>query len=468
MVFSSPAFLFLFLPVVLALSALLPWKAQNWMLVLASAVFYIWGAGGNIATIIYITLAGFIGAIAVARTRSQSSRWRTLTLWIVLAFVLVPLLLQKYLPVALVTIGRPDVMTWPLALGVSFITFHAISYVIDVRRGVIQRERNLKDFALYLLLFPHQIAGPIVRYSEIVDEVKGRARPRLEEISYGAVRFIWGLSKKVLIADNAGAIVHAIQATPANEVSATTAWLAALAFAIQIYFDFSGYSDMAIGLAAMFGFHFPENFAGPYRSLTVTEFWRRWHVTLSRWFRDYVYIPLGGNRHGRAREYIALTVTFLLTAFWHGATWPFLVWGGLHSAALILERLTGLRDVKGWVIPRRILMALFIVFSWVPFNAPTLGQAVDQWQLMASLDFQALPPVLIMALTPIVAIALLIGCVTFFAPKGNLTTFAFIFTSDHRRALRPAISAVLAVVLLIVCVAMVTWNDFSPFLYFAF
>lgn len=468
MVFSSPAFLFAFLPIVLALIALLPWRWQNWMLLGASVVFYVWGAGGNIATIVYISLAGFFGAILLARTDNRSRSTRLTYLWIVLALVLVPLLLQKYLPVALITIGRPDVMTWPLALGISFITFHAISYVVDVYRGTIERDHNLKDFMLYLFLFPHQIAGPIVRYSEIHGEIKSRARPRGSEVGYGVSRFVWGLSKKVLIADNVAQIVAAVESSPAGMQSATTAWLSALAFTVQIYFDFSGYTDMAIGLAAIMGFHFPENFAGPYRSLDVTEFWRRWHMTLSRWFRDYVYIPLGGNRHGRIREYIALTATFALTALWHGATWPFLVWGGLHSAALIFERLTGLRDVKGWVVPRRIVLVAFIIVSWVPFHAPTMGQAVDQWRLMFGLDFAALPPIVILSLTPLVAGALVVGCLTFFVPFGRVTGFMKVFTFDNVRELRVGRAWVLTPVLALGCSIMVAWSQYSPFLYFAF
>ncbi len=281
------------------------------------------------------------------------------------------------------------------------------------------------------------------------------------------MRFLWGLAKKVLIADNVGRLVASIEAAPDNQ-SATTAWLAALGFALQIYFDFSGYSDMAIGIAAMLGFHFPENFASPYRSVDVTEFWRRWHMTLSRWFRDYVYIPLGGNRHGRLREYAALVATFLLTALWHGATWPFLVWGGLHSAAMIFERVTNLRNAQGFVILRRTLLVAFLVVSWVPFHSPTLTAAVDQWRLMFSFDFQPLPADTILTLTPIVAAALAIGCTVFFVPTGTRTAFAAILTKADSRTLRPAVALTVAPILLVACAVMVLWNDYSPFLYFAF
>jgi len=472
LVFSSPAFLFVFFPIVLALAALLPWRWQNWILLVASFVFYVWGAGGNVATIVYIGTVGFVGAVAMAevRRRRRSRRTQRAVTFVVIALAAVPLLLQKYLPVALETIGAKGAFTWVLALGVSFITFHAISYLVDAKRGLIERERNPRDFFLYLFLFPHQIAGPIVRYSEIVGEIKKRRRPSAGLVGYGAGRFAWGLFKKTAIADNVAVLVATVDALPPAQQSATTAWIGALAFALQIYFDFSGYSDMAIGIAAMLGFHFPENFAGPYRSISVTEFWRRWHMTLSRWFRDYVYIPLGGNRHGRSREYAALIITFSLTALWHGATWPFLVWGLLHSAALILERVTGLRDTDRWRVIRRGGMAVFIVVSWVPFHQPHLEDALGQWRQLASFRFEALPPGLVLALTPLVVAALLVGLTTFLVPFGRLTGFRW--AMGLRRGptdrVRPIVAGLVTPVLLLVSMIMVTWQEFSPFLYFAF
>ena len=467
MVFSAPAFLFLFLPVVLALVAVLPWRWQNWMLLAASAAFYIWGAGGNVVTILYICGVGFVGAFLILRSRTSSRRIQRCVAAAVLLAAAVPLVLQKYLPVALETIGAKGAFNWALALGVSFITFHSISYLIDVKRGLIEPERNAKDFFLYLFLFPHQIAGPIVRYSEIVDEIKARPRPSVGRVGYGASRFVWGLFKKTFIADNVAVLVATVDGLPAGQGSATTAWIGAFAFALQIYFDFSGYSDMAIGIAAMLGFHFPENFAGPYRSISVTEFWRRWHMTLSRWFRDYVYIPLGGNRHGRTREYVALIITFSLTALWHGSTWPFLIWGLVHSAALVVERVTGLRDSARFVVARRIGMAIFIIVSWVPFHAPSLTDALRQWKLMAGLNFAAPPPGVILALTPLVLAAGAIGTLTFFLPAGRRTGFAMLFSNRLGR-IRPLAAAWAMPLLLLCSVTMITWQDYSPFLYFAF
>lgn len=440
------------------------------MLLGASVVFYIWGAGGNVATIIYICAVGFGGGLAIAATGRKDARGQRMVVWIVVAAAAVPILLQKYLPVVLESVGSQGVFTWPLALGVSFITFHSISYLVDVKRGKIAAERKVTDFFLYLFLFPHQIAGPIVRYSEIVDELKRRPRPSGRQVAYGSSRFAWGLFKKTCIADNVAVIVATIDALPAPQQSATTAWLVALAFALQIYFDFSGYSDMAIGIAAILGFHFPENFAGPYRSVSVTEFWRRWHMTLSRWFRDYVYIPLGGNRLGRRREYVALIVTFSLTALWHGATLPFLIWGLIHSCALIGERVTGLRDSNRALLARRLLMAMFIVVSWVPFHARHLSDAVDQWKRMASLRFGQLPPDLILALTPLVVAALLIAMATFVFPKGRRTGFDLVLgaADGERFTVRPALAASIVPVLAVVSVVVITWQEYSPFLYFAF
>lgn len=437
------------------------------MLLIASAIFYLWGAGGNIATILYICTVGFGGAILIRKVRTKSKGIQRAAYLSLLVLASVPLLLQKYAPVVLESFGADGAFTWSLALGVSFITFHAISYLVDVKRGDVQPERNAKDFFLYLFIFPHQIAGPIVRYSEICTELKSRPRPDITMVSYGATRFLWGLFKKVVIADNIAQIGAAINAVPVESQSATTAWLSALAFTLQIYFDFSGYSDMAIGLAAILGFRFPENFNDPYRSASVTEFWRRWHMTLSRWFRDYVYIPLGGNRHGALRGYFALIVTFSLTALWHGATWPFLVWGGLHSAALIIERITGLRNATGFRLIRRTVLVLFLIVSWVPFSSPSLTQAVDQWKLMASFSFDALPPGVILALTPLVLGALVVGCSSFVFPLGKETGFRLIM-QDSAGKFKMRAALVLSPLLLIVCVSMVTFEQFSPFLYFAF
>jgi len=378
-VFSSTAFLFVFLPLVLLLVYPLPRAWQNPALLVASVAFYIWGAGDDVVVIASVALVSWLAALAVA----YAPRWcRPLVFLVSCLVILAPLLFFKYVPVLRQFAWDEHTAARALPLGISFFTFHALSYVIDVRRGTQRPDGRADHYALYLFLFPHQIAGPIVRYSEIRDEIAHRLRARTEDVAYGLARFGWGLAKKVMIGDVCGTVAGALWNPGMAAPNASTAWIGALAYTLQIYFDFSGYSDMAIGLARVFNFHFPENFAGPYRSWSATEFWRRWHMTLSRWFRDYVYIPLGGNRHGPEREYFALITTFGLTSLWHGATWPFLIWGGVWSAALTFERITGLRRSPSLIRLRRAAMAVFIVFSWVPFRSATATQAWTIWKAM--------------------------------------------------------------------------------------
>lgn len=404
MVFSSPTFLFLFLPLTLLACLATPARWRNGTLLLASVIFYVWGSGAQVLVLLYVSLVSYAGALLVRRRirvadqpggprdsgglPAQPHAGRGVVALLILALLL-PIIAFKYLPPLNLLLDSLDWMpapqlSWALPLGISFFTFHAISYVVDTLRGDLPPERSLRDYLLYLFLFPHQIAGPIVRFSQIATELKSRRDVTLDNATYGMTRFAWGLAKKATIADSAGLVADAAFANSGPDMSMTTAWVGATAYAVQIYFDFSGYSDMAIGLAAIFGFRFPENFDSPYRSLGPADFWRRWHITLSSWFRDYVYIPLGGNRHGVIREYGALILTFTLTALWHGAAWTFLAWGAVHSAALLLERITGLRRRTGWVVVRRAVMVVFVIASWVPFRALTLNDAMEIWHAMVA------------------------------------------------------------------------------------
>jgi alginate O-acetyltransferase complex protein AlgI len=482
MVFSSPTFLFLFLPLTLLAYLVVPTSWRNGCLLVASVLFYVWGAGGEVLVLLYVCLLSFTGARLAHRAGLRAEQARAegtvpqaprAAVALLIVMLLIPIGLYKYAPPVtdlVRSIGWSSAPTigWALPLGISFFTFHAISYVVDVSRGGLPPERNLKDYLLYLFLFPHQIAGPIVRYSEIVGELKNRRDVTLGNATYGLTRFSWGLAKKAFIADSAGVVADAAFGAPHSTLNCSTAWVGALAYAIQIYFDFSGYSDMAIGLAAIFGFRFPENFRAPYRSLGPADFWRRWHMTLSRWFRDYVYIPLGGNRHGVRREYAALLVTFGLTSLWHGATWGFLVWGGLHSLSLMLERVTGLRNSTSLPYVRRAVMAVFVVVSWVPFRSPTLTHAVDVWQAMVAGGRGAPSPEVLITLTPWNLIALGIGGLVFLGPR-QITGFQLIHGGyTERVGFRYPLAAVTAPLLLTVAVISVLWLDFSPFLYFQF
>lgn len=465
MVFSSPTFLFAFLPLTLLANLATPARWRNVTLLVASIVFYVWGAGGEVTVLLAVCLVSYAGGRWLARSRGgrpdgRAARGRLAALVVVL---LLPIGAYKYLP-ALAAVAHAHAPGWALPLGISFFTFHAVSYLVDVGRGRVEADRSLRDHLLYLFLFPHQIAGPIVRYAEIATELKARREVTLGALNYGCTRFAWGLAKKAFVADSAGLVADAAFGRTGTP-TAGTAWLGAIAYAVQIYFDFSGYSDMAIGLAAILGFHFPENFSSPYAATGPADFWRRWHISLSRWFRDYVYIPLGGNRHGARREYAALLATFTLTALWHGATWTFLVWGGMHSAALLAERLTGRHHARRPAVVRRAFMVLFLVFSWVPFRAPTLHRAVQLWHAMLAGPWVGPSPQVLLTLTPWTLVALGIGCLSVLAPPDR-TGFQLAF--ERRCGFGHALAAVVAPALFAAAVIAMSWLDFRPFLYFQF
>jgi alginate O-acetyltransferase complex protein AlgI len=325
---------------------------------------------------------------------------------------------------------------------------------------------RIADYAQYMAFFPQLIAGPIVRYHQIADQIR---RPparsqRLDDIAEGFPRFAWGLCKKVLVADQVAVVADA--AFSSNSPTGATAWVGALAFTVQIYFDFSGYSDMAIGLARMFGFRFPENFDRPYSAVSMTDFWRRWHMTLSRWFRDYVYIPLGGSRGTGARTARNLTVVFLLTGAWHGAAWTFVAWGLYNGALVVVERLTGIARLPDarLLVWRRAGTFLIVVLGWVLFRAESLHQAGDFYSAMASLHQGSLASGVEAALIPQAKIALAIGLASSLLPRA-LTVGRTLDGGWHGRPL----AVRLAVIALLPAAAiLVAAGSFSPFLYFRF
>lgn len=470
MLFSSVPFLFIFLPVILLLLFPLPRAAQNVTLLVASVLFYVWGTGREVIWILFVALASWALAALASKKKILQSKPAFV---VALLLVLSPLLFLKYLP-AFQSWWLPEQpLLLLLPLGISFFTFHAVSYLVDVRQGRIQPERRLDHYLLYLFYFPHQIAGPIVRYGEIVDDIKSRGRSQVSDVVYGLSRFGWGLAKKQLIADPAGSVASAVwgAAGSGQIMGSPEAWLGALAFTVQIYFDFSAYSDMAVGLARIFGFHFPENFAAPYSSSSATEFWKKWHMTLSRWFRDYVYIPLGGNKHGPAREYGALLLTFALTSFWHGATIPYLVWGGMWSLLLVIERITKLRNTTRFVVVRRIWMIVFILFSWVPFRSVDMSTTITLWSSMLVGAIE-LPTVnVLLSLTPLTIGALIVGVIYMLGSfRRNSRTFDVLTGpagSDFTTSRLVRLSAVGGAAL-IVGILMSLWSVSSPFIYFQF
>jgi alginate O-acetyltransferase complex protein AlgI len=386
MVFSAPIFLFLFLPVVLALYFATPPRGRNLLLLVASLVFYAWGEPRFVLVMLASALVNYGFALGLGAIRH-----RRLVLALAVAVNLGLLAVYKYGDFVVTNVdgllGRAAMPPIPLPrlalpLGISFFTFHALSYLIDVYREKVPAQKNPLRVALYIALFPQLIAGPIVRYAMIAPEIARRHTTRDDLVS-GIERFVVGLGKKVLIANTLATPADAIFGLPPAGLSAGLAWFGVVCYTLQIYFDFSGYSDMAIGLARIFGFHFPENFCHPYVSRSLTEFWRRWHISLSTWFRDYLYVPLGGNRRGSARLYRNLLIVFTLCGLWHGASWTFLIWGLYHGAFLAAERVAGARSGPGGWRPLAHAYALLVVMvGWVLFRSPSLGHA---WGMLGAM-----------------------------------------------------------------------------------
>lgn len=397
MVFSSIIFLLYFLPVFLVLYFVFPTRWKNEVALAGSCFFYAWGA----PEFFFVVLTSLIFDFYLVHLFSNSKGVLRKRLFIASILLNVAmLLLAKYLNFfvgninELLNVFGGNTFSWKhilLPIGVSFITFQKLSYVIDCYQQKVKPLDRLRDYMLYILLFPQLIAGPIVRFNEVAAQLITRSEQ--DNINYkisGLFRFIVGLSKKVLIANVLGGIVDEVFAVPANEINTIVAWLGIIAYSLQIYFDFSGYSDMAIGIAKMMGFRFPENFNFPYISQSITEFWRRWHITLSNWMRDYLYIPMGGNRVSKRRLYFNLSAVFLISGFWHGAAWSFIFWGGYHGLFLILDRLFLLDFLKRiGKTPAVILTYLIVLIGWVFFRSETIAEAFQYCIQMFTFDFSS-------------------------------------------------------------------------------
>ena len=369
MVFSSILFLCFFLPVTVGLYFILPRKIRNIILLVASLVFYAWGEPKYILIMLFSTVFDYCnGRLLEKFDAKEGVRKLILTLSLVVNLGL--LCFFKYTDFAIENINKLagteiGLLQLALPIGISFYTFQTLSYTIDVYRRKVSVQHNILDFGMYICLFPQLIAGPIVRYSDVETQIKGR-KETAELFWAGLLRFSLGLGKKVLLANQIGALWDEISAT--SNLPVATAWIGALAYTFQIYFDFSGYSDMAIGLGMLFGFEFPENFLHPYESKSVTEFWRRWHVTLGTWFREYLYIPLGGNRCGKVRQVFNLLVVWALTGIWHGAGWNFLFWGLFYFVLLTFEKMFFLKYLEK--IPKvlqHIYTMFFVILGWAIF-----------------------------------------------------------------------------------------------------
>ncbi|MBK9965363.1 MAG: MBOAT family protein [Holophagales bacterium] len=475
MVFSTSLFLLFFLPAFLAGYHLLPRPARNTFVLLASALFYAWGAPRFLFVVLGVTFLDFhfVKRMAAANGPARKRAW-------LVASLAMNLGLLGYFKYAGFFVGNVNALLgaaglgplpWAevfLPLGISFYTFETVTYVVDVYRGVHAPLGRFADYQLYILFFPKLLAGPIVRFHEIADQIGDRSRYETAgRFLGGFVRFVLGLAKKVLIADVLGVTVRKGFALDAAALDAPAAWLLLAAFLTQIYFDFSGYSDMALGLAAMVGFRLPENFRDPFVSTSVTEFWTRWHVTLSAWMRSYLYVPLGGNRLGTRRTLANLWIVFLVSGLWHGAAWHYVLWGAWHGLFIVAERTAfGRLLAKAGPVAGRAYVFLAVVASMALFRPA--GLLSENLRTLAALagggsGTAALPLDREFAVTLGVALVF-----TFFAAlPGAAAIQRLVFDDDpslpRQLALFPA-----AGLLLLLCLSMVAWSPFSPFVYFRF
>ena len=380
MLFSSMTFVFLFLPIVCLIYLLAKKELHNAILLAASILFYAWGEPRYLAIMILTILANYVGAIALDKHKKYKKPILLATIAVDLSF----LLYFKYFNFFIDNINSIFAMDITfleviMPIGISFYTFQAMSYLIDVYKGDAKVQKDIYKLALYISLFPQLVAGPIVKYRDVDEQIDHRT-VTFDKVSYGVKRFIIGLAKKMLLANTLGAVADEIFGLPVAQASPQLAWVGAIFYSLQLFYDFSGYSDMAIGLGSIFGFKFLENFNYPYISKSITEFWRRWHISLSTWFKEYLYIPLGGNRKGNVRTYVNLFLVFLATGFWHGASWNFIFWGLWHGVFIIFEKMTGWhKESKSRIISgaQHIYTIFVFVIGWVMFRAENMSYATD-------------------------------------------------------------------------------------------
>ena len=477
MVFSSLTFLFLFLPVVLFLLSLcrkIPY--QNTLLFLSSLLFYAWGGVSYTLILLGSIVVNFLAGNAIQNHPHHRKLWFTLAVILNLS----SLIFFKY---ANFLVDNVNVLTGIfgispiflkrilLPIGISFYTFQGISYLTDVYRGQVKAQTNFIRLGTYIALFPQLIAGPIIRYHEIEPQLSQRDFS-WENLYQGIQRFCFGLARKILIANQLALIADDIFARAPGTITSATAWLGALVYALQIYYDFAGYSDMAIGLGRMFGFRFPENFNFPYLATSIRDFWRRWHITLSAWFKDYLYIPLGGNRKGKGRTYLNLYIVFFLTGFWHGASWTFVVWGLMHGSLMVVERLGFDRLLEKSYKPlRHLYTLLMVVVAWVFFRAESLDYALAFVGRMFSFHGGSLSPFMAYYAQPLywlAGIIALLGATPLFDWLNRQWKTAV--CNGHRGLSHLRYWSVMlgmVAVLFISCCFLVT-GGYNPFIYFRF
>lgn len=461
MVFSSSAFLFVFLPFTILLYYN-PFNRsrtfRNRILLLLSLLFYACGEPIYLTLLLISIVVGWASARAIGNSNDAAFRKHILAADV--SFHVLLLFVFKYLSFTVQQLGLllhtiPIHLQIALPLGISFFTFQILSYVFDVYYKKIPAQKNLFDITLYVSLFPQLVAGPIVRYSSVMEEIQKRTE-NLDNFANGMLRFIYGLAKKVLVANYMAQIADTIFGHGIPE-SAATAWLGAVAYTLQIYFDFSGYSDMAIGLGLMFGFHFPENFNYPYISKSATEFWRRWHITLGSWFRDYVYIPLGGNRVTPMRHILNLFIVWALTGFWHGANWTFLCWGLFYFILLVIEKETGFIKKIGSLAHVYALVA--IILGWTLFRSPNISFALSYMSAMFGHTQQGLVDSKFWDY--------LISSCPVLIPAILLSLPVYPWLSKKMQHITPA-EPIFATAIFLLSLAVTIGSSYNPFIYFNF
>ena len=483
MVFSSPIFVFLFLPVVLGLHVIVPMKWRNSLLLVASLAFYAWGETKFIFVLLLSIVFNHVcGRIIDASGKTTRGKLILavavcVNLAVLAAFKYGGFLISDVANPILSLVGIRPLPLWSahLPIGISFFTFHALSYLIDIYRSAAQAQRSLGTTALYITLFPQLIAGPIIRYKDIAAQFIQRTVTG-DDFYIGVRRFTIGLGKKMLIANSVAITADQIFGLPTNQLTAPIAWLGVVCYTLQIYFDFSGYSDMAIGLARMFGFRFLENFNYPYISQSIQEFWRRWHISLSNWFRDYLYIPLGGSRVSNRRTYANLVIVFFLCGLWHGASWTFVFWGMWHGLFLVLERL-GLGALLAR-LPRpvrHVYTLVVVMVGWVFFRAETFAHAGSILAAMFGFAGQTTGSISVIGyLSPGLIVALLVGAI-------GSAPFLWRWTGGQeaaageaalpgatRRLFSAVVENAAIVAILVLSLVQVAADTYNPFIYFRF
>ena len=470
MVFSSFVFLLVFFLVVMALYFAVPGRIRNVVLLLASLLFYAWGEPIYVLIMLFSTVFDYTNGRLIEKFKNENRHTAAkVTLIVDMAGNLGILGFFKYADFVIenvnaVTGAGISLLHIALPIGISFYTFQTMSYTIDVYRGEVPAARNILDFATYVTLFPQLIAGPIVQYKTIEKELAHR-KTTVDEFAEGAFRFVIGMAKKVILANQIGALFTEISGM--SEMSTATAWLGAIAYSFQIYFDFSGYSDMAIGLGRMFGFHFLENFNYPYISKSITEFWRRWHISLSSWFREYVYIPLGGNRKGLKRQLINIMIVWMLTGLWHGASWNFVLWGLYYGVLLMIEKMFLLKwlDKLPGVL-RHVYCLFLVIIGWTIFAQTDFGVLGEYLQTMAGVGTTLVDSTFFYHLS-CNAVLLVVLCLCsvdykpLIAKNEKLTAFMKSGAYD-------VVRIVIMMVLMAVCFAFLVGDSYNPFLYFRF